>query len=231
MNRKLKGLFTNKKLLFLSTINIMLVLIVLYFFCPLYEENDDFGISCIASGLYGTEYMQYLIYSNIIYGYFLKVFGLIFSGGNWYVIMQYLLLTVSVIAIFYCFSFRFPFHIVVCANMLFWYMGFLQQIRRIQFTRTASVLCIAGFVLIWHGVSLSKRIANILGIVLIVFGSSIRLDCFFPFSLFYCFIFLFMFFKGRCSKADFPKIFESIVYIIMRDRIIYSCEPYMLFSK
>lgn len=216
MISKLSGLIVNKKLLFFSASNILLVLIVLRFFCPLYEENDDFYLGLIASGAYGTEFMQYLIYSNIVYGWFLKIFGLIFTGLNWYVVMQYILLTISVISIFYCFSFRFPLHIVACANMLFWYVGFLEQIRRIQFTRTASVVCIAGFVLVWHGISLSaKKATKILGVILCVFGSSIRIDCFWSSAAFFAILFFFLCFSKAGLKKEIFKGYISVFFIII----------------
>ena len=66
--QRIKELCGNKKLLFICGLNILLVLTVLCFFIPLYETDDDFTLGVIASGNFGREYMQYLIYSNELYG-------------------------------------------------------------------------------------------------------------------------------------------------------------------
>lgn len=195
-----------KKLLCICGLNLLLVLAVMIFFIPMYETDDDFALGVIASGGYGREYMQYLVYSNIVYGYVLKLVGILFAGVNWYVVMQYILLTVAVISVFYVVSFYLPMHVVVFANLLFWYAGFFEQIRRIQYTRTASFLAIAGFVLLWNAFKAPKKGQGILGFILCVAGACLRLKCFALCAVFFCpLFFLFCFSGGTFQKDMFRK--------------------------
>ena len=47
-----------------------------------YEVNDDATLCNIAAGAYGED-SQYLVYINILIGYFLKPFYCVLPGGNW----------------------------------------------------------------------------------------------------------------------------------------------------
>lgn len=204
--QRIKELCGNKKLLFICGLNILLVLAVLCFFIPLYETDDDFTLGVIASGNFGREYMQYLIYSNVLYGYVLKFLGIVFGGVNWFIVMQYLLLTAAVISIFYVTTFYVPVHVAVFANLIFWYAGFFELIQRIQYTRTAALLVIAGFLLIWNAAEFPGKARNILGIVLCVCGACLRFNCFALCAVFFCpLLFLFCFSKEGFRKTVFKK--------------------------
>jgi len=49
-----------------------------------YQTNDDEALNLIAAGAYGTGYSQYLIYINIIAGWFLRICYQLFPSVNWY---------------------------------------------------------------------------------------------------------------------------------------------------
>ena len=60
-------------------------------FCqPVYETSDDFAMGLISTGVYGEEYKQYLVFSNIIYGFLLKFLSNIILI-NWYIVLQYII--------------------------------------------------------------------------------------------------------------------------------------------
>lgn len=52
-----------------------------------YRFNDDAAISNIAAGAYGPD-TQYLVYVNVLLGWFLKPFYALAPGLNWFVILQ-----------------------------------------------------------------------------------------------------------------------------------------------
>ena len=52
-----------------------------------YEVNDDAILSNIAAGAYGRD-TQYLVYINILIGWFLKPFFTLLPGLNWLYLLQ-----------------------------------------------------------------------------------------------------------------------------------------------
>jgi len=53
-------------------VNVLILIFALIFFRFVYYENDDQAMNYIAAGAYGSN-SEYLVFMNIILGYFLKL--------------------------------------------------------------------------------------------------------------------------------------------------------------
>lgn len=152
--------------------------IIIIFCQPIYETDDDFAMGLIQTGVYGEEYKQYLIFSNIIYGYFLKLLSYCVPSINWYIVLQYLLISFSYSILFYLLSKKTNFSIAFLSNMSLWCFIIYAEIRYIQFTRTAFITCITGLILLIYGVINCSKKATYTGFILCLLGSFIRFECF-----------------------------------------------------
>ena len=69
-----------------------------WFLHPFYGSNDEFTLAAIASGAYG-EYTQYFIYLHSGFGWILKLFYSLVPAVNWYTLIMYGLIFVSLSAV------------------------------------------------------------------------------------------------------------------------------------
>ena len=53
-----------------------------------YSSLDDYFMSSVLTGAYGGEYDVHLYFVNVVYGYFLKPFYLLFPNVGWYGVFQ-----------------------------------------------------------------------------------------------------------------------------------------------
>lgn len=190
-----------------------MTVLTLMFFVPSYETNDDYFMGAISSGVFGKEYSPYIVFSNIVYGYILKFLGFLCGKLNWYVVVQYIYVCAAITIIFYVISQRVSIYITVVFNMFFWYVCFFEQIRRIQFTRTAGIVSLAGFLLIFCLSEQKHCKSKILGYALCVMGSWIRFECFGVCAVFFCML-------GLCLCIEGKKINKAKFYILLHDILI-----------
>ncbi|MCM1157261.1 MAG: hypothetical protein NC300_02035 [Bacteroidales bacterium] len=201
---------------FFLLLNGLIAIMVILFFFPTYENNDDFFMGAISAGLMGKKYSQCLIFSNVVYGYLLKLFGMLIGQINWYVMAEYILIMVSVTSIFYVVSHYVPVWFAAALNLFSWYLCFFAQLRAVQFTRTAGICVVAGCFLLWHSYRKGSRKMKILGIILCVTGSMIRLECF-P----VCFAFFLLFELCLCMEKG--KWNKELFFRLLKDTLILVC--------
>ncbi len=166
-------------------------LVVVYaavFLHPFYGSNDEFTLAAIAAGAYG-EYTQYFIYLHSGFGWILKLFYSLVPAVNWYTLIMYGLIFVSLSAVGWIWIGRSPrvggilavMLVLACAQPL--YVEF-------QYTKTAAAVTAAGYVLL-SGVfrrgteapaagtgSGRVRISEAMGVLLLLLGSWIRFHAF-----------------------------------------------------
>lgn len=144
-------------------------------FCrPTYEVNDDFVISLATTGVFGDEYKQYAIFSNIIYGYIVKFFSCIIPTLNWWVVLQYIIIVLSYSALFYFLCVKTNIWIALLSNMTVGCFVIYNEIRCIQFTRTAFLACIVGLIILLYGSIHGSKKSIIIGFIMSLLGSWIR---------------------------------------------------------
>ncbi len=143
-----------------------------------YESNDDAAMANIAAGAFGPQ-SQYLIFSNVFYGWLLKGLRLAFPSVSWYTPAALFLLVVAFAAAGSALLRRFGprrgvavwLIVVVLLGPSLW--------CSLQFTKTAAFLIAAGFlVMVGRLDALGWGFAG--GAALALFGSMIRYDLFWP---------------------------------------------------
>lgn len=158
--------------------HLLVLLYAVLFLHPFYGSNDEFTLAAIASGAYG-EYTQYFIYLHSGFGWILKGFYMLMPGVNWYSIVMYglIFLSLSVIGGVWIQRARrvggilAVLLVLACAQPL--YVEF-------QYTKTAAVVSAAGYVLLF---CLGKekergRLQTAGGILLLLLGNFIRFHAF-----------------------------------------------------
>lgn len=150
-----------------------------------YETNDDETMNFIAAGAYGKEYSQYLIFSNIIYGYLLKGLYYIFPNINCYLAMMLgldvLAFTFLTIALAKQFTIEGLFTVSVLINALLTPRFYSE----LQFTKNASLYAIVGFFVYLMYVKdepdrkTYNRRMRLIGMVFMILSVLVRWQCFF----------------------------------------------------
>ena len=156
-----------KKFWFALLLNIVLLLLLLLFFRPKYETNDDMGILCMVSGVkLGAD--AHLVYMNYVLGKILVWCYQMAGGVPWYALIQYSALLMAFTAITY-----------VCLNRIesrnvIWILAAVltafsyEAYIRIQYTKTAGILSVAGLFLFCYAViSEEKYKRRLLGSILL----------------------------------------------------------------
>ncbi len=170
MSTLLKGKFQG---IFLFLFTTALFFIIYSFFEIRFEENDDVIMALIASGKYSGTPDAHLVFSNIIYGYFLNYLYTINSTLEWYTIIQVLIniVSTSILSQFILKLNVLKFFKIILLAFLF--SIFLAISIKLQFTYSAGILGIAGASLLYNNSSIYKMIS---GIVLLFVSSLVRFE-------------------------------------------------------
>lgn len=159
-------------------VNILILVVTLVFFRFVYIENDDQAMNFIAAGAFGSN-SEYLVFINILYGYVLKFLYSINENVNWYVISMYGLMLLDWIVIgTVLFKKAYQNKSLMQGAIIFFILWTFSNFgyRFLQFTHVSAITCIAGFLVLideWE----SPRAKNIIfGMLLVIFGSFIRID-------------------------------------------------------
>lgn len=154
--------------------HILVVAYAILFLHPYYGSNDEFSLAAIASGAYG-DYTQYFIYLHSGFAWLMKLFYLCVPGLNWYTLIMYGLIFLSLTAIGCTWIRRFGKTGTVLAFMLV--LACAQPLYvEMQYTKTAAVVTAAGYVLLFCARRRLPQMAG--GIVLLLLGSWIRFQAF-----------------------------------------------------
>lgn len=171
-----------KNSLWIKVILMNLVIFVLsqVMFQPSFETCDDNYMAAILYGTYG-EYNAHFIFSNIILGKVLKSLTVICPILPWYAIVQYVGLFLAFTSITFVLmkKEKNQYRTFLCWALLvvFGYECYV----KVQFTKTAGVLTIAGLLLIYQAIKATKVhiFQLILGSGLAILGSFWRFNGFF----------------------------------------------------
>ena len=138
-----------KKNAFLSFIINAVFLLMVILFCDMkYEVSDDFIVDSILSGAYGNGYDEHLLFSNIIYGLFLKQLYKIFPVVSWYFVFHIAICFFSLWAVTYIVLSRNDLPIGIFLSIIFVSFFSDDVYILVQFTKTAAIATCAGGALI-----------------------------------------------------------------------------------
>lgn len=151
--------------------------LVLYY--PVWGTNDDVGIQSFLVGAKGIR-DPHAIYIHIWLGKLICVLSALNSHIPWYPLLQYVLIYISLTAVSWVLirklkqtTWLWPVLLLVgvCA-----YEGYI----KIQFTKTAGILCVAGLLLLFYALSLKKipLLPYLAGLILCTLGSMYRFNQF-----------------------------------------------------
>lgn len=135
-----------KQCLFL-VFHILVVAYAVLFLHPFYGSNDEFSLAAIASGAYGAP-TQYFIYIHSGFGWLLKAFYLLIPGVNWYTLVMYGMIFLSLSAVGCVWIRRTERTGAVLAVMLVLACTWPLYVE-FQYTKTAAVVTAAGYVLLF----------------------------------------------------------------------------------
>lgn len=222
MQKFLKNIGNNKKNnLAISTMINAIFLALIILFCDMkYEVSDDFIVDTILSGAYGNGYDEHLLFSNILYGYFLKFLYQLIPVVSWYFVGQIVICFCALTAVTY---------VILEKNNL--YMGLLVSLVfvsffsddlyiLVQFTKTATAAACAGGTLLLYGFWEQERkreITMVLGAALAILGSMIRYS-----GIYIALIYLIIMFFGYVweKRKDKGIIKKGIISLILCGMVV-----------
>lgn len=180
-----------------------------------YETSDDFVASAILSGAYGDSPDPHLLFSNILLGYFLKTFYVLFPSVSWYFVFMEALGLISLCVLLYLVlkSSGFQYGLVLAAIFLTCYVD--ELFVSLQFTKIATFALLAGGLLIlntlFNKLPGHKVICYLAASFLILFGILLRFNC-----LYIVLPFLFVQFckYAHISKYSIKALIPKIVVCI-----------------
>lgn len=144
-----------------------------------YETNDDAAMANIAAGAFGPD-SQYLVFSNVFYGWFLKGLTALAPAAPWYGLAALALLTAALAAAGSVFLERFGPRFGAGAWALLLVFGGVDLWTSVQFTKTAAFCIAAGLLTLLDALPRRGWGGICGGAALLLCGSMIRFDLFWP---------------------------------------------------
>lgn len=174
-------IFASKKYtIYLKYLEIGIISAFIFFLCIIYgginyETNDDTAMNLIAAGAYG-EPSQYLVYSGILWGYFIKLLYRLFPNVNCYLLTFLFLNLVSVISICVVLSDKLDLAWTAIVTVLVNLFLFKDFYVDIQYSKNAEIYAIVGTVLIISAINRKSEYWGrvIAGAIFLALGIAVR---------------------------------------------------------
>lgn len=213
-------------------INFILFATILVVATLRYDTNDDIGMFLIESGNGSMlSSSEYVVFSNILLAKVLKNLNLIDNRIPWHTLYIIISIFFAYTIIFYALIKRFS---LIAATALYLFVFFaygLDGIIMLQFTKTASSITIAAYMLLLYDYEketqaifyLSWR--RFLCVALLVFSSLVRFDSFFLISIIIAPIFLFILWKNRLVFME-KIVVVSAAFILIIGAAYFNTKAY-----
>jgi hypothetical protein len=211
---KIKLIFKNLDTISLSTIIISLLYAFSYLiFDIVFEDKDDVGIQLIAQGFYSDEPSQYLLFVNVIVGYFFKFLYSINKDIYWYSLFFVSFQFISMVLVLnYLIKQKLSIIFYILILLIFQFL-----IIRLQFTTVTALVLIVGYIYFKDRMMQNKSI--VLPLLFIIFGYLLRIGMFL--FLVYLFVIIFIFESKSIKNLYFKK--QNLIPIIITGIIIGTC--------
>lgn len=209
-----KECYTVKNSIIAFSLNAIFLLLVIFFCDMKYEVSDDFIMDAILSGGWGTAYNEHLLFSNILYGYFLKFLYELFPVVSWYFVSHIAICFFSLWAVTYIILEKNNRYVGITISIIF--ISFFSDDLYIlpQFTKTAAVATCAGGALFLLGIwDIKKKRWKciLLGVVLALVGTMIRMGNMYIALAYLLLMFLKYVWEMRASRKIFVHIIAAIL--------------------
>jgi ABC-type multidrug transport system fused ATPase/permease subunit len=203
--------------------NIIILFILLLFFEPT-AKSDDYDITNLLYGGYNGEYSPFILYINVILGYLLKGFLILFPCVSWYYILGFIGLLLSFALISYVVE---KIGLLGRYKSIYFFLllfsGYEFYIRT-TFTKTSGVMITAGMIFILYLINenINFDIQYLIGIIFVVIGALIRGAVFYMLTLFSfsCFIIFCVENKKNVEKLK-KGVFRFIIIICLLYFIVW----------
>lgn len=157
-------------------LNLIFFLLYLAFGIVRHGSLDDYFMSSVLTGAYGSEYDVHMYFVNSAYGYFLKPFYLLFPKVGWYFLFELMgtFASFTIFAYFLIYQLGFRLGSALSALLL---ASFTPDFYfQLSFTQCATIYTAAGMVLV--SFANEKRRYLILGCLFLLAGSIMRWEGF-----------------------------------------------------
>ena len=246
--------WVKKPAVYTLLLNLTALAVSFTLFQPYFEENDDTYLAMIAEGAFGQR-EPHLMYINYAYGRLLKLLYGILPQYRWYCLLQYILIFVGLCLITRVLCDYRNGRLIAFLTVL---ASFFELYVSLQYTKTAVLASMAGYIGILHSVrstgflsaaesergeeQKNRRKAGpgflISGSLLLIFGALLRDNSFFLASIFAFCVFLAELYRERrllpYIKA-FAPAFAIILCFLIYNAKIYGDDPvwsaYMDYSE
>lgn len=142
-----------------------------------YEVSDDFIMSAIISGAYGSSPNRHLIFINILWGYLLLPFYSVLPQISWYLIFQLVLCFLSFTLVSYMLLKKMNRSMAIMLIVLLLTVFGSDAYILVQFTKTAMIAVMGGsIVFIWTLFEQKSLRIEISAAILCVFGTWFRFN-------------------------------------------------------
>lgn len=211
-----------KREIFLFLLNLFIVILLLLFFSPHYETNDDLAMSKIASGMYLDENSTFLVFSNIIYGCFLRLFYILYGGCNWYVVIPLFIVFFANCLITLLVYKKTNIYMSIFVLALLYVLFGEYIFVRFQFTYMASYLSAVGLTILLYQLLCEKssRTLSLFGIIISAFGFLIRKDAFIASAAIVSAFVLCYFIFNKVYKKEIKDILQWLLPFLMLGGVV-----------
>ena len=169
-----------KHLLILAAfaINLLFFLLYVLFGIVQYGSLDDYFMSNVLTGAYGSSYDVHTYFVNSAYGYFLKPFYFFFPQVGWYFIFELVGTFIAFTSICFVLIKKMETRLGVPLSLLILAALAPDFYFQLSFTQCATLYTAAGILLFVVGVSFKNQISLIGGVIFLIAGSVMRWECF-----------------------------------------------------
>lgn len=170
------NMIKNNKLLAIS-INVFFVILFAIFGIVRYGSLDDYFMSTVMTGAYGSEFDPHLVFINAVIAYLLKPLYWLFPKVGWLYIFEGSSIFASFSIICYFFikqlkrKFGIPFAFLIASFSLNFY-------NEISFTQCAALLVTTGSLLFLFGTREQRTFSLTIGVLFLFIGASLRWQMF-----------------------------------------------------
>ena len=158
--------------------NVVILVISLILGNGKYNSLDDYFMSSVLTGAYGGEYDVHLYFVNVLYGYFLKPFYILFPKVGWYAIFELLTVFASFTAVSYVVIRKLGNKLGGMLALLLLVCVSPDAYMHVAFTQCAGAATAAGIFLFAIGNAEKKRVYLVLACLFMVAGIVLRKDMF-----------------------------------------------------
>lgn len=156
------------------SLNVLFLLLYFAFGQVRYGSLDDYFMSSILTGAYGSEYDAHLYFVNSAYGYFLKPFYWLFPKVGWYFVFELLGTFAAFTTITYCLIQHLDSKWGIILSVFLLASLTPDFYFQLSFTQCSTLYTAAGLVSLFLGMSEKKKAFLFIGGLFLVAGSVMR---------------------------------------------------------